>query len=439
MEENIKIRTKNGILIVFIILLFIPMLQERFQFVELEELHGKYSESPKVSFNNNNWFSGKFQLFKQDDLNENFGFRNLLVRTYNQFYFTVFNQARAKGITIGKDNYLYGTKYIVSYHGKDYVGEDIVKGKVNKLQKVSDTLKSKGVDLIVVLAPGKGTFYPEYFPEKDSGKPSRTNFDEYKEQLERTSIRTLDFNTWFLQMKDTSRFKLYPKNGVHWSTYGELLVMDSIAKYLSAIRPQNKMPEIRVKSIKLSTKMQGRDDDTEKIMNLFQDLPDFEMAYPNYEIVSDSTTNPPNVLTIGDSYFWEMYNSGITKKLFKKRQFWYYNRKIYPKQNGKNILVSEIDVPKEVETNDAVIIMLTDFNLPRFGFGFIDELYENYYNPNEYSIKNKEKKRINEIIKSIKADSKWVSQIKKKAEKNGISLEEAIRIDALYIINNESK
>ncbi len=86
-----------------------------------------------------------------------------------------------------------------------------------------------------------------------------------------------------------------------------------------------------------------------------------------------------------------------------------------------------------------LIIILTDYNLHRFAFGFIDELYESYYEPDEYKIKIAKKNRQKEIENSIKADETWLKSIAKKAKVNGITLEEAIDIDVNYIINLESK
>ena len=50
-------------------------------------------------------------------------------------------------------------------------------------------------------------------------------------------------------------------------------------------------------------------------------------------------------------------------------------------------------------------------------------------------------KRLNEIIRGIKSDKKWLALITEKAEKKGISLDEAIEKDAEFIIwkENENK
>ena len=60
---------------------------------------------------------------------------------------------------VGKDNYLYEESYIKAYLGDDFIGEKKIFNTAQKLKAVQDTLKSNHIDLIVVLAPGKGTFF----------------------------------------------------------------------------------------------------------------------------------------------------------------------------------------------------------------------------------------------------------------------------------------
>ena len=37
--------------------------------------------------------------------------------------------------------------------------------KIDKLSELKDTFLKRGIDLIVLLAPGKASFFPEYLPD----------------------------------------------------------------------------------------------------------------------------------------------------------------------------------------------------------------------------------------------------------------------------------
>ncbi len=439
MKETKNIKAKKLMLAIIIIVLFIPLIQNNLNLFKLKELSGSFEKTENIDFSINKWFHGNYSTTKQDYLNQNIGFRNTLVRTYNQLYFSLYNEARAVGIAIGIDDFLYEYYYIDALNGDDFVGVDTVENKVFKLHKVCDTLKTKGIDLVVVLAPGKASFYPEYIPKNlVNANVENTNFDEYEQQLSQTNINVLNFRKWFAQMKDTSSYPLFPKTGIHWSKYGEILVIDSLIKSFADIRPQNKMPKFNITGMEFSTDVRATDDDIEKSMNLFFDIPDLKMAYPNYEIISDSSTNPPKVLTVADSYYWGMYSDGFSTKLFSNGEFWYYNKQVFQSKH-KTVNVSDINVRQRVEENDIIMILLTDANLYRFAFGFIDNLYEIYFEPEKYNNKLMRKAKLLEKIKAIKADEKWLESVSQKAKEKGISLDEALELDAKYILSQESE
>lgn len=368
------------ILFVFILIfLLLPLIQQKLNIVHVKELHGVSTQKPAPVFSLKSYLEGDFQEIKEAYFNENFGFRNFCVRVNNQIAYTFFNEAKANDVIVGKSNYLYEEKYIKTYLGRDFIGEKNIQEKVRKLKMLQDTLKKMDIDLIVILAPGKGTFYPEFIPEKYFEKePSISNYSFFVESFKIDRINFIDFNKWFLEMKTTTAYPIFPKTGIHWSRYGEVLAADSITKYIDSIR-DIKMPKILIDKIELADKYKGEDNDIEKGMNLLFGIPNEKMAYPSYQIVADSTFAFPRVLTIGDSFYWDMYRLGFSEKLFNNGEFWYYNRKIYHNDPSTPETVADITPIIEVGKNDVIVLMATDANLSSFAFGFIDNLYDSYF------------------------------------------------------------
>ena len=378
MKSNSKI--KNRLFIAVLCLLFIPLFLDITELIKIKPLEGSYSTPSSPTFSIPEWFEGEYQEKKEDYIGKSLYVRPLFVRFYNQYYYSFYNIPKANSVVIGKSSYLYENNYIKAHLGRDFIGYDEIEDKVRKLQKVVDTLKSKGVELIVVFAPGKGSFYPEYIPDEfNSTDKTTTNYEIYNQNLLKSNIHYLDFNSWFVSNKSTSEYPLFPKTGIHWSKYGELLAADSIIGYINSISQYKKVPELVLGEVETSNRMRDTDDDIEKGMNLLVNIPDLEMGYPDYSFKEEKYTNQPKVLTVADSYYWGMFNWGLSNNAFNKGQFWYYNEAIYPDSYETSLKVSDINIIDEVEKNDVIILMSTDANLYKFAFGFVDQLFGAYY------------------------------------------------------------
>ncbi len=364
------------------IMLFVlgyPMIQHKFKWTEISPLNGEIVPLERPVFSKEAWFDGTYQDKRTDYLNENVGFRNVMVRTYNQIYYSYFNTAKAKGVVIGKDNYLYEKQYIDAFYGKDFQGEEYIKQQVNKLAKVSDTLSKMGKHLIVMLAPGKASYFPEYIPNRKFFKSQlRTNLAAYENYLFEFQVKTVNMNRYFIQNKGKTKYPLFPKTGIHWSKYGEVFMADTLISYLNHFEGIQ-VPKLNVKRVEVSDSMRSTDDDIEKGMNLWFDIPDYKMGYPIFEFKTDPKQKYSKILTIADSYYWGPFDWGMSRDVFGGGQFWYYNETIFPESFEKETRVKDLDFKKSLESNDAVLIIVTDANLYKFGFGFVEQAYDAYF------------------------------------------------------------
>lgn len=370
---------KNGLYILIIGLLFIPIVQKKFKFITVEPLNGAFETVEDPFITKSAWLEGDFQIAQEDYAKNNFGFRETLVRIYNQWNFSLYSKTNSEGVVIGKEGYLYEGNYIRAQLGIDYLGKDSIRKQVNKLKIISDSLKKHNVDLVILLAPGKGSFYPEYFPDRYYDKRDRyyeerkgkTNHDEYVKQLKKSNINLLDAHSWFREMKVTDKeHTLFSKAGIHWSKYGEYLMADSLVNYLSKVTGKP-FPHMQLDSVERSKRLRNTDNDAWESLNIFTDIPDFEMTYPFFH-VENIELNKTKVLTISDSYYWGLFNSGLSRDYFAGGEFWYYYRERYPLHYDSPSLVSEANIKKEVLKHDVVLIICTDANLSRLGFGFIE-------------------------------------------------------------------
>lgn len=371
-------KIKKGILIAFLVLLWMPLIQQKTKMFWIKSLNGYFVPKEKPEFTWKLWFNGDYQTQEQDYIEDNIGFRPLFVKLYNQIDYSLFNEPNAYGVIIGKENYLYEIGYIKTALGEDFAGYDAVAEKISKLKAVADTLHSLNVDLMMVLAPGKGTFYPEYIPDKyKTHQKGITNYEVFREGLIRENIPLFDAQQWFLNMKETSPYLLYPRTGIHWSTYGVTLVVDSLAKMIETLK-QVDLPDFFIDEIETSKKPKYSDNDIEGGLNLMFRISNDLLAYPIYHVESDSAKSWLKVLTIADSFYWIIESTGMDEHLYDG-SFWYYFQQLYLDSYTTPINIQDVDVKSELEKRDVVVLMATDACLPEFLFGTIDQLYELYY------------------------------------------------------------
>jgi hypothetical protein len=370
-------KTKNDlfrfILFLFIlILLLVPLAQTKLNLVKTTPLNGFIETPPYKKGTIGEWLSGDYQLQKENYIKETFGFRNIFIRINNQVDFTLFNIARANGVIIGKDNYLYEENYIKAYYGLDFIGNDSVNRCIERLKFVSDTLKKLHKNLILVFAAGKGTYYPEHFPDEFKHEKTTTNHDAFLKAAQNLGLDYIDFNTYFAESKTKSKYKLYPKYGIHWSTYGECLAADSIIKYIEHLRNIT-MPHIYWDAVDVKP-AKGDDCDIGDGMNLLFGFSHDLLAYPRIQFQKDSGKTKPSVMVISDSFFWGMFNFGVFNA-FSNSHFWYYNKQIYPDYYHSQLETDHVNLKDEIAKHDVIIIMATEATLPKLGWGFIENAY----------------------------------------------------------------
>ncbi len=110
---------KTTLLFVLIgVLSLLPLIQQLTGFIKVKPLFGAITEGQKPIFDFNRWMEGDYQKEMEAYLNEKFGFRNYFIRLNNQVAYSLYHKAKANGVIIGKENYLYELSYINAYYGR---------------------------------------------------------------------------------------------------------------------------------------------------------------------------------------------------------------------------------------------------------------------------------------------------------------------------------
>lgn len=418
---------------ILLLFLFLPLMQQTVQWIQLQPLGGTDTPIGYPNFTSDTWLSTDYQNNIDLYAKRNFGFRNFLVRLDNQINYWLFGEIRVNNMVMGKEGYLFETAYLHAYNGTDFVGKKRIEEQVKKLKAVQDTLKQSGTNLLLIFAPSKGSFYPEYFPDNFRQERQLSNYDYYCQVLEKADITYLDFNAWFRTMKDTSSYPLFPKTGIHWSEYGSVLSADSLVHFLQK-KYDLPIPNIEWERVTLTNKLRGTDWDIEKAMNLLYWLPNDSMAYPKINFAP--RTKHLNLLAVGDSFYWNWYRLNLPQKSFGTHEYWYYNKEVHPRQGNTLFDPKNYDWREKLPEQDLIILLATESSLPNFAWEFIDLSYQAFFSETYLDpIERERERKITAMEKRIQANKKWFNDLQTKAKKQGIPIEQVLRNDAIYMLD----
>jgi len=496
--------TKIFLFLILFGLLFIPRIQKRFKLIYESPLEGEFIPAEKANFSYDAWFEGIFQKNYNTYYEENIGLRNSLIRIYDQVDFSFFNTTHGD-VVMGKHGNLFLKSYLNSYIGADYIGREKIDSTVQKISAAISFLRKKGIFTLIVFAPTKVRTCSEFIPAYYAAyKTDSNNYSAYKKEFKEAGIEHIDFIDYFQNIKHKSSYALYPERGIHWSQYGVYLATDSILHFLKDRGFH--LNDILCDTIGVSSKLESTDYDLGSLSNVLFTMPHDPMPYPVTRYTNYPDRQRPNVLVIGDSYYWNIYHTDFPESIFNGRNFWYYNHEVntdslerkpekYPfaeidtsddgqliyfpplnpnlnrfisrpelfkadtnrllniyhsetvRRFSRNIrkwdlqregrspapikrYLSDYEIMPALSKQQILIIMQTEPNLNKLGFGLFEFIYSKINEPVEL---------IEAFEQAIRNNPPWVESIRKKATQNNVDLDAMIRADAEWLAHEELK
>lgn len=424
------------------LLLFISLIQKQFHVIHFKHLEGVVYEvgMPKLTFAS--FCDGSFQSQTERHLKQQFGFREPLIRFYNQYLWDFYGKTHAIPYQFveGKDGWLYEPWFVEEYYqGRSYRvnvdSAEVLKRfekealRVYQLQHILD---SYGVKMFVCLLPGKDMIYPEYLPEntKYFKKNQVKAYDFYSRKFKEMGINYIDMSEWFVQMKDTASFLLFPQKGTHWSNMAAVYVADSIFRYMEHLGG------IEMNDLDISEPYVGKvkkpDDDLESLMNLIRPLEKIPHQYVDVKAKEVPNAVKPKMITIGDSFYWNILNQFETKDFFSSNPFWYYSSTIY--FDEPNDSVKNVDVPEELLSADFVMFSYCTAQAYTLGDGLLDDAVFSFcYDEDEVE------EIWNNLINSILTNKEWKADIERKAAEKHHTFDEELENNAKWFLFNRAE
>ena len=423
------------------LLLFASMFQKITHLWDFKKLNGVEIPSPEPTLTFQNCCDGSFQRDAEPYLKQNFGFRQPLIRFYNQYLWDFYKTSNSnKGIlTLGKDGWLYEPWSVEDYyqihyhqHARDanQMTEQLLE-EAKRVYQLQHILEPYGTKLFVCLVPSKDMLYPEYLPENHN-----TRYDDeekmsarfvLKDEYKRLGVNVLDLGVYFQQMKDTADFTIFPKTGTHWSKYSSLFAADTLIRYMEHLG------DINISNLVIGPRTlqdaQEADIDLENLLNLIRPLPRPQYYYALTTSDKDTSAVKPKMIVIGDSFWWNIVYQVPVQEIFSEFPYWYYNSTIFYDPVYQS--VKETNLTKELLSADFIVLFYSSTQLYKLNNGFTkNALLALCYDPEEIDAARAK------LEQNILSDSAWMERLKETSEKQGKPLDEAVNDEAQWLIDS---
>lgn len=346
------------------------LLQTAFHPLKEVPLTGAEAIATVPNLTLNAWTERTFQEGIGNKLNLGFGFRPALVRLVNQLRFSLFTD-HTPHIEVGKDGYYFESSYRASICGNDFIGTPAMEQKMDSLDAFRDALLRRGIPLVIMIAPNKWRTYSDKI-EWDC-EESVGNYHHLMPLLRRKGYVVCDMVDVFCYERELdTEFPLHSKQGTHWSVYGAAVSIDYLV--MAFAEAGVALPGVIHGLPEVSDRLRFTDKDLHDLLNIMAPPKKERMAYPQPEFGQEAK---PRVLVVGDSYYWNYYHLEAHEGLFApESKFFYYNKTAV----GNDLSVRRLLTPEmrqsELEAAEAVLLVMGEPSLARFGFGIFGALAE---------------------------------------------------------------
>lgn len=427
---------------VIMAVLCLPLVQHVGNIFHIRKVDGFTAPVEPVKLSLETYRNQTYQEYVRKNLQNNFGFRDIYIRAYNQFVYSCFHETTNHNIVMGRNGELYLQQYTNVYTGKvlrDHYGTAdsarvAMRQNVEHTLRVIDTLRRFGTDIIVVLAPSKPLICPEYLPDQIQQEHSPFSIqEEYAKLYEEAGVEHINFIPIFRELKKTSRYPVYTKHGTHWAYSTIPFVADTILQKIASVK-HFPMPHTIYVDSNLTTNHPNSDSELEAQLNLLFPLRHDRIPNPRYRLETGNNFRKPNLLVVGDSYF-DQLNKTDFAKAFQRVDFWKYNETAYSdkkERSGKIPLLQRYEI---ITQADVILLIFTDMHAYDYFFGFLNTVERALEDGPGYDAEE----TIQGIIVRIKASPDWYDKVVRQAKEKGISIEQCLHDNAQWVFEQEHR
>ncbi len=321
---------------ILMVSLFLPMLQANVLHIPLKPLNGVVIETERPELSLASLRTGDYAEQEEAYVGEHFGFREPVIRLYNQYLWSCYRKTYAHDVIAGKRGWLYTKEGVRDYYGTEMLrwqsstetAKQRFDREVKYMNRVRTLLKENDVELLAFIAPEKSFVYPEYLPERERDTTTFNACNYFVDRFAETGFPCIEMTGWFRQMRDSVSYPLIPQTGAHW-VFPAVYAADSLFRYMGELKGI-RLPQLKIGELHESQN-HGADNDLEQLLNLSLPIRKRTGYSPTAEVTVeiDTTFVKPKVLFIGNSFMWGIVNHVPLYEMFDEVEFWYYFSTVY--------------------------------------------------------------------------------------------------------------
>lgn len=181
---------------------------------------------------------------------DNFGMRNLLIRSNNIIRLDFAGAKNIAGTIIGRNDWYFTNNtsvksyhpFALSYQNVYYTQDELLKIK-NLIEEKNDWFSKRAIPFFIVIVPDKEAVYPEFYPYQENIL-TNLRLDQLIHYLNVNSNihNIIDLRPILISAK--GEIPLYFKTDHHWNNYGAFFAYQEIMKKLREVKPNVVIPQL---------------------------------------------------------------------------------------------------------------------------------------------------------------------------------------------------
>jgi hypothetical protein len=376
---------------IFVFFLLLPSAQYFLRLFPEKNLYG-YVEKKANKPDNimRGWFNKDLQRWWAYAYDSNIGFKTIGVRIFNEVTFRIFAEAPRLKLYSTKAHGLYSQMSIDSLNYEFINREALSKkylefsAKVVELQRL---LARNGKYLGVVISSSKPYVHPDglgkrFLVNTDSNIFSRAA--SIGRELEKHGVNVIDSGHLLRQFYKRTLIETHPYSGVHWNYYSGCIVtrdlLSDARQFIVNIPKLSCGDPVYKNPIMI-------DIDGLLLLNVLSNAGITRPSpYPS-PTAEFFGGYKPRILIVGDSFLDQMVFSLKESRAYSRlvTSVYFHTRDVHgqapdsPIESSHSLSEGQIQASliNDVFDSNLIVLQMVDYNVSRFGYGFVDSLLKN--------------------------------------------------------------
>ncbi len=318
-------------------------------------------EEPMFAFED--IMTGSYQAQYDNWFKSHFPFRNLIIKSYGEVKYRVFDKSPVATVIKGKNGDLYQNWYVNTPYNRvtkkqDQQIEDFVK----KLSTLQTVLEKNNKMFYYLITATKSDIYTENIPKqyKKNGEVENNYHNRIIYYCEKYGVNYFDTTETGIRLKNESEKRLFPYTGTHWNYYfAGYAVQDFFKKINNHYSANLPVPNVEVIESQLPL---GADTDIYDLMNLFTKNYDSNYYDVNLDYGNFDSASLPYMVRFGTSFQYQLNYVLKRGSIFENQIKYGYIKNVQRAENGvwsgneiENNDISQIDFERIYNDGDLFI------------------------------------------------------------------------------------